>query len=439
MSRFKSLKTGLHRFGRDDDGSVLTIVGLGLMTIMGLATLVVDMSSAYALRTNLQNTADAAALAAVIELPEENEARTTALDYAEKNMPHADHGTTLKTADVVTGNWDGATRVFTPAGAPMNAIQVITRRSQTNGNPAPTFFARLFGKEGIDITASTIAVRGTTSPCLLALHPTVGRALDTGNRTLTANNCSIHVNSSHTGQAIAGNPATPANPSGEYIADSICVNGGASSGPSYSPAPDLGCSPIADPLADFNAPEVGSCDHTNYSITSGGGTLDPGVYCGGLNINSNGTITLNPGHYVIQDGPFYVGGGADIDGEGVSFHLTGSDATIDVSGGGELTFSAPTTGEMAGMLIYADRNLVEGLEHNFKGGADVSYEGTIYAPTTDITFSGNSNGDSSANWSMFIARKFDGNGNGDMTINANFVDSNVPVPKALKSGSHLVQ
>ena len=76
---------------------------------------------------------------------------------------------------------------------------------------------------------------------------------------------------------------------------------------------------------------------------------------------------MNPGHYVVQDGPFNVGGGANIDGQGVSFFLTGNDAVIDVAGGGDLDFSAPTTGDMAGMLFYADRNLVEGLEHNFKG------------------------------------------------------------------------
>ena len=433
MSWFRPLKTGLHRFGCDEDGSVLTFFGLALMMTMGFAALAVDMSNAYALRTNLQNTADSAALAAVIELPNEGQALATALIYAQKNMPHADHGTILDTSDVVTGNWDSATRVFTPAGAPMNAIQVITRRSQANGNPAPTFFARLFGKESIDITASTIAVQGTASPCVLALHPTEQQALDIGNRTLTANNCPIQVNSNDPSQAIAGNP------SGDIYADSICVNGAVSPGPSYYPDPDTGCAPIPDPLAGFNAPAVGPCDYTDYSITSGSATLDPGVYCGGININTNDPVTLNPGDYVVQDGPFNVGGGANIAGQGVSFFLTGNDATIDVSGGGNLDFSAPTTGDMAGMLFYADRNLVEGLEHNFKGGADVSYEGAIYAPNTDIKFSGNTTGDSTAGWSMFIARKFDGHGNGDMTVNANYGASDVPVPGALKSGSHLVQ
>lgn len=430
MSSLQSLRKKLGTFRREEDGGVLIFVGLGFFAMMGLAALAVDMGNAYALRTDLQNTADSAALAAVQELPNQGLAIATALDYARKNMPLADHGVTVNGSDVATGNWDSGSRVFTPGGAPLNAIQVTARRSQANGNPAPTFFARLFGKNGIDITAFTIAVqRGAGSPCVLSLEPTDQKGLDVGNRTLTANNCSIQVNSSHTGQAIAGNP------SGDIYADSICVNGAVSSGPSYYPDPDTGCAPIPDPLASFEAPTVGPCDYTDFSITSGSGTLDPGVYCGGININTNDPVTINPGHYVVQDGPFNVGGGANITGDGVSFHLTGTDAVIDVAGGGQLDFSAPTTGDMAGMLVYADRNLVEGLEHNFKGGADVSYEGTIYAPNTDIAFSGNTTGDSTANWSMFIARKFDGNGNGDMTINADYESSGVPLPRDLRAGS----
>ena len=56
-----------------------------------------------------------------------------AQEYADLNMPSAQHGTVLASWDVVAGNWDGGTRTFTPAGAPLNALRVIAKRSQDNG------------------------------------------------------------------------------------------------------------------------------------------------------------------------------------------------------------------------------------------------------------------------------------------------------------------
>ena len=255
-------------FRRNQQGNIMVLFGLGFGVIAGVGALAVDMGNAYVLRGQLQRTADAAALAGASQLPIPGLAMLKAQEFADYNMPSAHHGTVLASADVVAGNWDVGSRTFTANTAPFNAVQVTTKRSQDNNNPAPTFFGRIFGIDSIDITASATAVEGeVTAPCLLALEPTDQKALDVGNRTLTANNCPIHVNSSHTGQAISGNP------SGEIHADSICVNGAVSSGPSYFPNPDLGCPPTPDPLANFNAPAVGACNHTNFSITSGGDSM----------------------------------------------------------------------------------------------------------------------------------------------------------------------
>ncbi len=111
------------------------------------------------LRSHLQRTADAAALAGISQLPDEAAARTEALQYADLNMASADHGTVLASSDVVAGNWDGGTRTFTPAGTPVNALRVIAKRSQDNGNAAPTFFARILGFDSVDIVTSAISAR----------------------------------------------------------------------------------------------------------------------------------------------------------------------------------------------------------------------------------------------------------------------------------------
>ena len=62
-------------------------------------------------------------------------------------------------------------------------------------------------------------------------------------------------------------------------------------------------------------------------------TLSPGTYCGGITIDGSGpTVTLQPGIYVMVDGPFWVKGGGIVIGDKVTI--------ADVSGG-ERIFVAP--------------------------------------------------------------------------------------------------
>ncbi len=51
-------------------------------------------------------------------------------------------------------------------------------------------------------------------------------------------------------------------------------------------------------------------------------TLSPGVYCGGLNIQT-GTTDAQPGVYVIRNGALNVASGATLKGNGVTIVLTG--------------------------------------------------------------------------------------------------------------------
>ncbi len=108
------IRGNVEAFLQDQRGSIFTIMGFGLVMAAGLAALAIDMSSLYGLKGRLQTTADFAVLAAVSQLPDEDAARTMALDYAAKNMPASEHGGVLANADVVTGNWDSGTRTFTP-------------------------------------------------------------------------------------------------------------------------------------------------------------------------------------------------------------------------------------------------------------------------------------------------------------------------------------
>ncbi len=408
------------------------MLAASLGVIFCIAAFAIDLGNAYVLRGQLQSTADAAALAGVSQLPDETAADAEAMQYVALNMPSAQHGTVLASSDVVAGNWDGGTRTFTPAGTPLNALRVTAKRSQDNGNAAPTYLAGLLGFNSVDIQVSAVATFGSQI-CILALEPTDPQAFEIGNRTFTANNCSIHVNSSNSVDALSGNS------NGTIIADSICVVGGYDPDPTYSPMPETGCAPIPDPLASLAAPTIGACTVTDYALSSGSDTLNPGVYCNGMAVNTNGTLTLNPGTYIVKDGAFDVGGGASIVGDGVTIYLTGTGAQLDFSGGGLLDLSAPTTGAFSGILIYADRNMDPSVVHSLKGGTGSIYQGVVYMPSTGLLFAGAATGTSTSSWASYIARTFTSSGSGELVVNLISGSSSVPLPAALGGTAKLVQ
>lgn len=144
-------------FGRDERGGVLPLVALSLVVILGIAALAIDVGQQHALRAQLQATADAAALAAAAELPNEKKALKRAEEYVELNMPEAKNGRVLREEDVIFGMWQEETRQFIAGGKSPNAVQISVRRSSENGNAAPTFFMHIFGRDHADLSAEAMA------------------------------------------------------------------------------------------------------------------------------------------------------------------------------------------------------------------------------------------------------------------------------------------
>ncbi len=133
------------------------MVAVGLFMVLALASLAIDAVYLYVLKDRLQMTADIAALAAVQDVQDEDQAKATALEYATKNMDDSDHGQVLSLVDVVIGRWDPDARSFAAGSTPANAVQVTTRRDETNANSADLFFARVLGIDDVDLTAQATA------------------------------------------------------------------------------------------------------------------------------------------------------------------------------------------------------------------------------------------------------------------------------------------
>ena len=142
---------------RNEEGSVAIWAAGSMVMLIGFAALAVDAGHFYALDNQLQNAADAAALAAVGELNDANEARAIAMNITAQNLPPEDHGTALTSSDVEIGQWDADAKVFTAGLNPPSAVRVTVRRTAVSGNAAPTFFGKLLGHDSVDILAQAVA------------------------------------------------------------------------------------------------------------------------------------------------------------------------------------------------------------------------------------------------------------------------------------------
>ena len=181
---------------RDQQGVTVVLVALLMFVFLGIAALVIDISNLYVVRNELQNAADAGALAGARFLYNDD---GTALNTGANGFAYA--AATANKAIAMTGaiavdvNWDSANdnigdvqrghwsfglgdlaRGFYPNNSPdpvnlanvsteeldvdtnfINAVRVVARRQAT---PVAAFFARIFGHENFELSAEAVAYIG---------------------------------------------------------------------------------------------------------------------------------------------------------------------------------------------------------------------------------------------------------------------------------------
>lgn len=196
-----------------DQGAVLVFASLLLVALFGVTALVVDVGNMYWVRRTLQNAADAGALAAASDVTDQDAARATAIEYADANSP--DGSNVLSPDDVRFGFWDKATRTFYPGGFPVNAVEVITRRSKAGGNPVQHKFAQILGISESDVSARAVAMLSSAVVDFENLQP--GDQPD-----------QIRSGEGISGDAISGFVRISGDGHGPMIFDAACAGGPAS-------------------------------------------------------------------------------------------------------------------------------------------------------------------------------------------------------------------
>lgn len=154
-------------------------------------------------------------------------------------------------------------------------------------------------------------------------------------------------------------------------------------------------------------------------------------------IKGQAEVIMAPGLYIMKNGPFTITGQANVTGDEVTIFLTGSGAVAATGGNGTIDLSAPTTGDLAGILFFEDRDHPPLQSHSFRGGSGKSYSGVIYTPVAVAAYVGNGAGSASGTpW--FIAWRFAMSGNGELRIQYD-PDRGFPLPEVMNQKLAILQ
>lgn len=420
VNMLKSIKI-IKKFITSDGGAFTAIFAVMAPIFIAGAGLAIDVGFWYSSKRDLQNAADAAALAGGYELLGTN---SQASAIVEANNVAVRNG----------GIGAQATTTF-PAN---NRIQVIVQAT------SQTFFIGNFISNPPVITASATAQltqAGITRPpaCLNLLSPTgEGLRID-GNGLIDASGgCQVQVNS-------ADQRAVVVNGAGRLLTNSVCVNGGvvSQSQSSISSNPITGCPQINNPFAflePFIAGLEALCPDEPQSTlvapvrTRRGATISRFLRSPGAGINTQFTINnggdiefsdrLNPGqpHPVCFDLTVRAGGTLIIGGNMV--FLNG--ARLIVQAGANVTIRPPQveTPQLQGLSIVASIN--NNATHEIRGGGSIVVTSPrgISVPGGEIDINGNSRIVTSPNSSNLAslsvtARSLSVGGNSEFRLGAN--------------------
>ncbi len=381
-------------FWSNERGSIATQFALALIPLAMFGGAVIDYGRAGQFKAELQNAVDYSALRS-LDTPDE-----VRLTNAEAVIARLDE----TTPSVGVSSDDDTVEISATSGVSTTILAVV------GINRIP-----------VHARAKARLVEGGPPACVLALNRTKKDAVSfSGSSSFYGRDCVVHSNSGHASGLSINGSATP-------TADGFCSVGGVSGGEGLSPAPRGNCRPIRDPFAKLPKPPASGCTHNNHKINPNQSrTLQPGVYCGGLDIL--GTATLDPGVYVIKDGSLDIGSQALVRGTGVTFYITGSNAGFGFNGGATIELEAPKTGKYGGVLIYQDPSSTS--SNTINGGSDTIMNGAIYTPGSDIRLNGSSGFGQSMSYMPIIADTVTVTGSTDMKLDTSGVQLAAPLPQS---------
>ena len=389
-------------------GITTALVITGMLAFTGL---VFDVGYIEWAKMGLQSAADAAAMGALreLELGNWNNIVAAGLNDAALNGFQNDVNNTSVAINnpPLSGSYQGDTRAVEA---------VITRR-------IPTFFMMILGANSLQITSRgvgrTTSSSGIIGGCIFALDPNVRRALEIAGSPSSMFSCSALVNSSDDDAfEIVGSETLHLGSHAKVgVFGGWQLNGQSVIDDAFnqSTEPVRIASRVLDPLAAVPVPPAGpvvSGNAVNYDANHvpAGYLLQPGVYCGGLTVNSTGgtTFRMSPGTYIMAGGGLRFQSQAIIDAtSGVTIYNTAANAShmwgcsamssfapVAIDGQAAVQIKAPVSGPLTGIVLFEDRDpAVTGSNptsnpNKIVGGSNTTIDGALYCKNTQLQFAG---------------------------------------------------
>ena len=352
-------------------GGAIAWVVIVLVVLLGFLGLAVDVGYAYFTGQKLQAAADAAALAGAHQIWEgHGKARDAAIEIAAANyaggaaVQLADNPDNDEAGDIVLGTYDPAARTFTPSTdvKTTNAVLVHARRTEDSvAGPLPLFFGPLIDNPSLELTRWTIAVAegGPAYADIISLDPDDPSAFYIHGTPMVnvGDDGSVQVNSSDPNGSIYQGTSVVLN-AGEVnmVAEEFETRGH----PSIPPDSDMNTGEefVSDPLYPLPVPDYSMATADPRLEITGTGTFSPGYYPNGLRMNAGDNISLEPGVYILGDGPqaggdgyaFEIMGQSQLTGYGVTFVL--ASGSVHDRGGGAVNVTPPTDGTYKGIQMF---------------------------------------------------------------------------------------
>jgi len=346
---------------------MLPFFALVLPVLLLFCGLPLDIGMAESRRLTMQHAADAAALAAELEVERgTGGAVGVGMQTAALNgFTNGANNTTVTiamrpSAGTYAGNFD--------------ALQV------TITQPAKTLFLSAVTGTATVATGSVALV----PPCVYLNGSAAGTAALTGQNASLSFGCPLYA---------SGNIALDTQSTLSATAENLTPSATLSGGGTVAPAPRLNAARMADPLAAVPQPAFTACTSTGFAKSGGTATLNPGVFCKGLTL-TNTNVTLQPGLYIITGGARW--SGATVRGSGVTLFFTqGGGAGFGqfrIDNGSNITLAAApnsSQGAVPGVLVFADRNWTATATQDLQIiNATVHGDGIWYSTGTGLLLSG---------------------------------------------------
>ncbi|MEQ1717350.1 MAG: TadE/TadG family type IV pilus assembly protein [Hyphomicrobium sp.] len=414
-------RRSLIKLGRDEQGAIAIKFALIFPIFITFFFFGLDYARYMREQAALQEGADSAAMASAKEL--------SLSDRKHENLPEI--------AQAMVAGWVRRNPERIAKGSRPTTKTTVSK-DPVEVEVVATFafnsmFDHMLGITFPPVSARAVArVVGQPNICVLGLNPDEGGTISLEHDArVTGRNCAVYSNSTHNNGLKSKNDAN-------LSASTICSRGGKDGGPgNFSPQPILDCPSFDDPLLSRPEPAAEPCDVSRPVAITSDETLNPGTYCG-LEIRNGARVTLREGIYVFKDKPLIVKDGGQLFGEGTGLFFTGNNATFTFERLSSISLTAPTTGAMAGLLIFTSRSQGNKLSYKILSDDARVMVGTIYIPVGEFHIDAtNPIADQSA-YTAIVADKMRLYGGPHLILNTNYTETDVPVPEGIRGAGQPV-